>query len=210
MTIFIWTIMKTPHFWLVLVTFYSISSHFVTHSMICQDPDVINTPLPVEYGPSVEEDGTVIRPEGSGSLTPLLMVPLYVPGCFHHWRSPTGPQTYKATKTGPSRTGSGYIPRNIGDLLGWAGSCSWSLSRTVASSPRAPAVLQEQFIIRQPEAKEQDKKPLEPHLRFLGPGEFRAREDSPLPHPVHASVLQPHVHVCPVHYLRVHWPWSRS
>ncbi len=65
--------MKTPHFWLVLVTFYSISSHFVTHSMICQDPDVINTPLPVEYGPSVEEDGTVIRPEGSGSLTPLLM-----------------------------------------------------------------------------------------------------------------------------------------
>lgn len=73
MTIFIWTIIKTPHFWLVLVSFFSISSHFVTHSMICQDPDVINTPLPVEYGPAVEEDGTVIRSEGSGSLTPLLM-----------------------------------------------------------------------------------------------------------------------------------------
>ncbi|XP_051578494.1 tyrosine-protein kinase receptor-like [Myxocyprinus asiaticus] len=38
-----------------------------------QDPDVINTPLPVEYGPSMEESGIVIRPEGSGSLTPLLV-----------------------------------------------------------------------------------------------------------------------------------------
>uniref|UniRef100_A0A672IBI1 receptor protein-tyrosine kinase n=1 Tax=Salarias fasciatus TaxID=181472 RepID=A0A672IBI1_SALFA len=33
-----------------------------------QDPDVINTPLPVEYGPSSEEDGgTVIRPTGPSS-----------------------------------------------------------------------------------------------------------------------------------------------
>uniref|UniRef100_A0A8C1FZ25 Tyrosine-protein kinase receptor n=1 Tax=Cyprinus carpio TaxID=7962 RepID=A0A8C1FZ25_CYPCA len=39
-----------------------------------QDPDVINTPLPVEYGPAVEEaGGTVIRPEGSGSMTPFLV-----------------------------------------------------------------------------------------------------------------------------------------
>uniref|UniRef100_A0A8C1KCQ2 Tyrosine-protein kinase receptor n=1 Tax=Cyprinus carpio TaxID=7962 RepID=A0A8C1KCQ2_CYPCA len=39
-----------------------------------QDPDVINTPLPVEYGPAVEEEGgTVIRPEGSSSMTPLLV-----------------------------------------------------------------------------------------------------------------------------------------
>uniref|UniRef100_A0A672RC47 Tyrosine-protein kinase receptor n=1 Tax=Sinocyclocheilus grahami TaxID=75366 RepID=A0A672RC47_SINGR len=39
-----------------------------------QDPDVINTPLPVEYGPAAEEEGgTVIRPEGSGSMTPLLV-----------------------------------------------------------------------------------------------------------------------------------------
>ncbi|KAA0711259.1 ALK tyrosine kinase receptor [Triplophysa tibetana] len=38
-----------------------------------QDPDVINTPLPVEYGPAVEEDGvTVIRPVGSISMSPLL------------------------------------------------------------------------------------------------------------------------------------------
>ncbi|KAI7804610.1 tyrosine-protein kinase receptor [Triplophysa rosa] len=38
-----------------------------------QDPDVINTPLPVEYGPAVEEDGvTVICPEGSISMSPLL------------------------------------------------------------------------------------------------------------------------------------------
>ncbi|XP_046711349.1 leukocyte tyrosine kinase receptor isoform X2 [Silurus meridionalis] len=39
-----------------------------------QDPDVINTPLPVEYGPTVdEESSTVIRPVASGSLTPLLV-----------------------------------------------------------------------------------------------------------------------------------------
>ncbi|XP_063040508.1 tyrosine-protein kinase receptor [Engraulis encrasicolus] len=39
-----------------------------------QDPDVINTPLPVEYGPTMDEDGgTVMRPEGSGSMSPLLV-----------------------------------------------------------------------------------------------------------------------------------------
>ncbi|GAA6108678.1 leukocyte tyrosine kinase receptor isoform X1 [Tachysurus ichikawai] len=39
-----------------------------------QDPDVINTPLPVEYGPNVdEESSTVIRPVASGSVTPLLV-----------------------------------------------------------------------------------------------------------------------------------------
>ncbi|KAG5857166.1 hypothetical protein ANANG_G00016230 [Anguilla anguilla] len=43
-----------------------------------QDPDVITTPLPVEYGPVVEEEGlTVTRPEGSG--TPLLMAPSLSP-----------------------------------------------------------------------------------------------------------------------------------
>ncbi|KAF7652742.1 hypothetical protein LDENG_00092870 [Lucifuga dentata] len=41
-----------------------------------QDPDVINTPLPVEYSPTTEDDGgTVIRPSDhtSSSLTPLLV-----------------------------------------------------------------------------------------------------------------------------------------
>ncbi|KAM7375897.1 hypothetical protein PAMP_005659 [Pampus punctatissimus] len=41
-----------------------------------QDPDVINTPLPVEYGPTTEDDGgTVIRPSGHTptSLSPLLV-----------------------------------------------------------------------------------------------------------------------------------------
>ncbi|XP_076021679.1 tyrosine-protein kinase receptor [Genypterus blacodes] len=41
-----------------------------------QDPDVINTPLPVEYGPTTEDDGgAVIRPSDhtSSSLTPLLV-----------------------------------------------------------------------------------------------------------------------------------------
>uniref|UniRef100_A0A673C9L8 Tyrosine-protein kinase receptor n=1 Tax=Sphaeramia orbicularis TaxID=375764 RepID=A0A673C9L8_9TELE len=39
-----------------------------------QDPDVINTPLPVEYGPTTEDDA-VIRPSDhtSSSLTPLLV-----------------------------------------------------------------------------------------------------------------------------------------
>ncbi|KAG7454096.1 hypothetical protein MATL_G00263880 [Megalops atlanticus] len=41
-----------------------------------QDPDVIHTQLPVEYGPPVEEEGlTVTRPEESGSMTPLLVSP---------------------------------------------------------------------------------------------------------------------------------------
>ncbi|XP_056151361.1 tyrosine-protein kinase receptor [Lampris incognitus] len=41
-----------------------------------QDPDVINTPLPMEYSPTMEEEGgTVIRPSDhtSSSLTPLLV-----------------------------------------------------------------------------------------------------------------------------------------
>uniref|UniRef100_A0A3Q1FAG1 Tyrosine-protein kinase receptor n=1 Tax=Acanthochromis polyacanthus TaxID=80966 RepID=A0A3Q1FAG1_9TELE len=41
-----------------------------------QDPDVINTPLPVEYGPNTEDDAsTVIQPSDptSTSLTPLLV-----------------------------------------------------------------------------------------------------------------------------------------
>lgn len=39
-----------------------------------QDPDVINTPLPVEYGPNVDEESSaVIRPVASGSMTPLLV-----------------------------------------------------------------------------------------------------------------------------------------
>ncbi|KAM4540780.1 tyrosine-protein kinase receptor [Fundulus diaphanus] len=41
-----------------------------------QDPDVINTPLPVEYGPNTEEGGgSVLRPAAptSTSLTPLLV-----------------------------------------------------------------------------------------------------------------------------------------
>ncbi|XP_067469880.1 tyrosine-protein kinase receptor [Thunnus thynnus] len=41
-----------------------------------QDPDVINTPLPVEYGPTTEDDGsTVIRPSDHTptSLSPLLV-----------------------------------------------------------------------------------------------------------------------------------------
>lgn len=45
-------------------------------SCFCQDPDVINTPLPVEYGPTSEDDGVpVIRPSDhtSTSLTPLLV-----------------------------------------------------------------------------------------------------------------------------------------
>ncbi|XP_053365240.1 tyrosine-protein kinase receptor [Clarias gariepinus] len=39
-----------------------------------QDPDVINTPLPVEYGPPVDEESrTVIRPVASDTMTPPLV-----------------------------------------------------------------------------------------------------------------------------------------
>ncbi|KAL0969304.1 hypothetical protein UPYG_G00225290 [Umbra pygmaea] len=39
-----------------------------------QDPDVINTPLPVEYGPTVEEDlSTRTCPDPSGNMAPLLV-----------------------------------------------------------------------------------------------------------------------------------------
>ncbi|XP_041109787.1 ALK tyrosine kinase receptor-like [Polyodon spathula] len=42
-----------------------------------QDPDVVNTPLPVEYGPAPEEEETVpMRPEDPSSNPPLLGSPL--------------------------------------------------------------------------------------------------------------------------------------
>ncbi|XP_067901353.1 ALK tyrosine kinase receptor-like isoform X1 [Heterodontus francisci] len=41
-----------------------------------QDPDVINTCLPVEYGPPAEEEGTVpMRPDDPDGLSPLLVSP---------------------------------------------------------------------------------------------------------------------------------------
>uniref|UniRef100_UPI00398F2C19 ALK tyrosine kinase receptor-like n=1 Tax=Pristiophorus japonicus TaxID=55135 RepID=UPI00398F2C19 len=41
-----------------------------------QDPDVINTSLPVEYGPPIEEEGNVpVRPDDPDGLTPLLVSP---------------------------------------------------------------------------------------------------------------------------------------
>ncbi|XP_048448813.1 ALK tyrosine kinase receptor-like, partial [Rhincodon typus] len=40
-----------------------------------QDPDIVNTLLPVEYGPTAEDEGnTVMRPDSSGGVTPLLRV----------------------------------------------------------------------------------------------------------------------------------------
>lgn len=47
---------------------------FTFSPSLSQDPDVITTPLPVEYDPTVEEDGSAaLRPETSSSLTPLLV-----------------------------------------------------------------------------------------------------------------------------------------
>uniref|UniRef100_A0A4W3GKN5 Tyrosine-protein kinase receptor n=1 Tax=Callorhinchus milii TaxID=7868 RepID=A0A4W3GKN5_CALMI len=41
-----------------------------------QDPDVINTSLPVEYGPAVEEEGSVpMRPDDPEGMSPLLVSP---------------------------------------------------------------------------------------------------------------------------------------
>ncbi|KAJ8399491.1 hypothetical protein AAFF_G00412030 [Aldrovandia affinis] len=57
-----------------------------------QDPDVINTHLPVEYGPLVEEEGlTMTRPEGSGSTTPLLVAPPLPPAIPPQPASPVAP-----------------------------------------------------------------------------------------------------------------------
>ncbi|XP_072425367.1 tyrosine-protein kinase receptor [Chiloscyllium punctatum] len=40
-----------------------------------QDPDIVNTLLPIEYGPTAEDEGnTVMRPDSSGGVTPLLRV----------------------------------------------------------------------------------------------------------------------------------------
>uniref|UniRef100_H2ZUX6 Tyrosine-protein kinase receptor n=1 Tax=Latimeria chalumnae TaxID=7897 RepID=H2ZUX6_LATCH len=45
-----------------------------------QDPDVINTVLPVEYGPPSEDEGsTVTRPDSSSGMTPLLVSPAITP-----------------------------------------------------------------------------------------------------------------------------------
>uniref|UniRef100_A0A8C9ETA9 receptor protein-tyrosine kinase n=1 Tax=Pavo cristatus TaxID=9049 RepID=A0A8C9ETA9_PAVCR len=45
-----------------------------SRSSLLQDPDVINTALPVEYGPSVEEEEKVaIRPEDPEGIPPLLV-----------------------------------------------------------------------------------------------------------------------------------------
>uniref|UniRef100_A0A669CC58 Tyrosine-protein kinase receptor n=1 Tax=Oreochromis niloticus TaxID=8128 RepID=A0A669CC58_ORENI len=55
-----------------------------------QDPDVINTPLPVEYGPNTDDDGgTVIRPTDPTStcLTPLLVSHPPSQDCPSHWYS---------------------------------------------------------------------------------------------------------------------------
>lgn len=47
---------------------------FFSPANVVQDPDVINTPLPVEHGPTVdEESSTVIRPVASDRMTPLLV-----------------------------------------------------------------------------------------------------------------------------------------
>lgn len=45
-----------------------------SRSSLLQDPDVINTALPVEYGPSIEEEEKVaIRPEDPEGIPPLLV-----------------------------------------------------------------------------------------------------------------------------------------
>ncbi|XP_032882664.1 leukocyte tyrosine kinase receptor isoform X1 [Amblyraja radiata] len=45
-----------------------------------QDPDIVNTHLPVEYGPCSEEEGsTVMRPDSANSLTPLRVSPSLAP-----------------------------------------------------------------------------------------------------------------------------------
>ncbi|XP_041131337.1 leukocyte tyrosine kinase receptor-like, partial [Polyodon spathula] len=44
-----------------------------------QDPDVINTPLPMEFGPPAEESSTIMRPQRLGGVTPLLGISTLTP-----------------------------------------------------------------------------------------------------------------------------------
>ncbi|CAJ1073548.1 LOW QUALITY PROTEIN: leukocyte tyrosine kinase receptor [Xyrichtys novacula] len=63
-----------------------------------QDPDVINTPLPVEYGPTSEDDsGLIIRPSDhtSTSLTPLLVSHPITQDSLSLGSSPLPPQPTK-------------------------------------------------------------------------------------------------------------------
>ncbi|RXM93128.1 ALK tyrosine kinase receptor [Acipenser ruthenus] len=71
-------------------------------SYCTQDPDVINTPLPMEYGPPVEEESsTVMPPQGSGGGTPLLVTSTLTP---EPDLSPRKPHPQGAgTGEGPSR-----------------------------------------------------------------------------------------------------------
>ncbi|XP_062911674.1 ALK tyrosine kinase receptor-like isoform X2 [Mobula hypostoma] len=57
-----------------------------------QDPDVINTSLPVEYGPAAEEEGNVpVRPDDPDGLAPLLVSPAQEAENEHVSTDPSSP-----------------------------------------------------------------------------------------------------------------------
>ncbi|RXM34071.1 ALK tyrosine kinase receptor [Acipenser ruthenus] len=132
-------------------------------SYCTQDPDVINTPLPMEYGPPVEEESsTVMPPQGSGGGTPLLVTSTLTPEPDLSPRKPhpqgagTGegpsreacpgtwlhPSPAPLTPPGPTSSGSQKLKNKTKNL--WNPTYgSWvleSLGRGKSSQPPAPAI----------------------------------------------------------------------
>lgn len=90
-----------------------------------QDPDVINTALPIEYGPVVEEEEKVpMRPKDPEGMPPLLVSPQPA----KHEEAPAAPQPAALAAPGPlvkkppgaavgaeAGAGAGRVPRGAAD-----------------------------------------------------------------------------------------------
>ncbi|KAK1160669.1 leukocyte tyrosine kinase receptor [Acipenser oxyrinchus oxyrinchus] len=132
-------------------------------SYCTQDPDVINTPLPIEYGPPAEEESsTVMPPQRSGGGTPLLVTstltpePDLSPGKPHPQGAGTGegpsreachgawlhPDPAPLTPPGSTSSGNQKLKNKTKNL--WNPTYgSWvleSLGRGKSSQPPAPAI----------------------------------------------------------------------
>ena len=156
-------------------------------SSLYQDPDVINTPLPVEHSATTEDDGgRVIRPSDhtSTGLTPLLVSPHSVSQDFPSQRGlsslalgptpvtlqPTKPCLVSTPPENPARPPWGDVmPWRSGAVRGRVCSRYWFVSS------------------REPEAEEQDDEPVEPHVRLLGFGKLQGEENS-RSHSVYAAL----------------------
>ncbi|CAO2604209.1 ALK tyrosine kinase receptor [Lemmus lemmus] len=77
-----------------------------------QDPDVINTALPIEYGPVVEEEEKVpMRPKDPEGMPPLLVSPQPA----KHEEAPAAPQPPALAAPVGAGAGAGRVPRGAAD-----------------------------------------------------------------------------------------------